>query len=118
MTIANRRQVARREIQLFASPAFTLIELLVVIAIIAILAAMLLPALSRAKESGKRIACINNLHQLNLSGQIYKDDNQGVYPPRSELRIMSSGYAMMYPFGSRHSSIPSTSAFIQARSSG
>jgi prepilin-type N-terminal cleavage/methylation domain-containing protein len=85
MTIANRRRMARRERHLFAPMAFTLIELLVVIAIIAILAAMLLPALSRAKESGKRIACINNLHQLNLSLQIYKDDNQGVYPPRSEI---------------------------------
>ena len=85
MTITNRRRVARHENQLFAPPAFTLIELLVVVAIIAILAAMLLPALSRAKESGKRIACVNNLHQLNLALQIYKDDNQGVYPPRSEI---------------------------------
>ena len=65
--------------------AFTLIELLVVIAIIAILAAMLLPALARAKESGKRIACLNNLHQLSLAAQIYVGDSQGSYPPRSNL---------------------------------
>jgi prepilin-type N-terminal cleavage/methylation domain-containing protein/prepilin-type processing-associated H-X9-DG protein len=64
------------------SPAFTLIELLVVIAIIAILAAMLLPALSRAKESGRRIACTNNLRQLSLAAQLYVSDNQGFYPPR------------------------------------
>jgi prepilin-type N-terminal cleavage/methylation domain-containing protein/prepilin-type processing-associated H-X9-DG protein len=63
--------------------AFTLIELLVVIAIIAILAAMLLPALARAKEAGKRIACINNLRQLSLSAQMYVSDSQGFYPPRS-----------------------------------
>ncbi len=64
--------------------AFTLIELLVVIAIIAILAAMLLPALARAKESGKRIACLNNLRQLSLAAQMYVSDSQGFYPPRSD----------------------------------
>jgi prepilin-type N-terminal cleavage/methylation domain-containing protein len=53
---------------------FTLIELLVVIAIIAILAAMLLPVLGRAKESGKRISCLNNLRQLSLSSQMYVGD--------------------------------------------
>jgi prepilin-type N-terminal cleavage/methylation domain-containing protein/prepilin-type processing-associated H-X9-DG protein len=68
----------------FQATAFTLIELLVVIAIIAILAAMLLPALGSAKEAGKRIACLNDLRQLSLSSRLYVDDNQGVYPPRSE----------------------------------
>ena len=56
---------------------FTLIELLVVIAIIAILAGMLLPSLSRAKESGKRIACVNNLRQLSLSLSLYAGNNDG-----------------------------------------
>ncbi len=67
-----------------AGAAFTLIELLVVIAIIAILAAMLLPALARAKETGKRIACLNNLRQLSLSAQMYVSENRGTYPPRSD----------------------------------
>ena len=56
---------------------FTLIELLVVIAIIAILMAILMPALNRVKEQGKRIVCENNLKTLQLSWIMYADENDG-----------------------------------------
>ncbi len=65
------------------SPAFTLIELLVVIAIIAILAAMLLPAVARAKEFGRRAACMNNIRQLNLSLTMYSQENEDALPTRA-----------------------------------
>ena len=60
---------------------FTLIELLVVIAIIAILASMLLPALGKAKDKAKGVSCVNIQKQLNLAFILYKDSNNGYYPP-------------------------------------
>jgi len=61
-------------------PGLTLIELLVVIAIIAILAAMLLPALSKAKAHGQSTACKNHLHQMGVALKMYVDENEHNYP--------------------------------------
>src|SRR5258705_12352167 len=65
----------------FAEKGFTLIELLVVIAIIAILAAMLLPALCSAKERAKRTTCVNHLRQIGVGLALYAPDNGERMPP-------------------------------------
>ncbi len=60
---------------------FTLIELLVVIAILGILSAILLPALSRAREAARRASCMNNLKQFGITYKMYADEHRGLFPP-------------------------------------
>src|SRR3954467_12801862 len=75
----------RRNRGSMSAAGFTLIELLVVIAIIAVLASILLPALSRAKAKGQQILCLNNYRQLQLCWQMYADENNDALTPNATV---------------------------------
>ena len=82
---------APKTIRMKTKRAFTLVELLVVIAIIGILAALLLPALSKAKARAQRTACLNNLKQINLAIQLYAGDNHDALPSVPDTDALFEG---------------------------
>jgi prepilin-type N-terminal cleavage/methylation domain-containing protein/prepilin-type processing-associated H-X9-DG protein len=77
--------------QRFGRNGFTLIELLVVIAIIAVLAALLLPALSKSKEKALTAGCLNNLRQLTLCWAMYAHDHNDILPPNNSVYDINTG---------------------------
>src|SRR5262245_54641015 len=89
----GRSQFASRNVQIQAGAGFTLVELLVVIAVVAILAALLLPTLARAKEEARQTKCASNLRQIALAVMLYADDHEDRFPaqPGDGLLVRAAG---------------------------
>lgn len=101
--------------------AFSLVELLVVIAILVLLASLLLPGMSRAKEAARRVKCMSNLRQLSITWQVYTDDHEGRLVGNGHLEEADPAYLegrRLWVLGSTHLDPPSftnTSYLIDRR---